>query len=424
MKNYILNVLLFFMSISLFSQVTFDFKNSQDALGWVKAGGASDASIVSDGLAISWNGSGDAKPKITHQNLNVDASLYKIFAITVINDSDEVERVRALHFKANTGTDPLSSAGTNTRYTFFNVSKGPSKTYYFDLTNAQWKNYDYGGDSETDFDHMSVVLADNNNGGFAIASSEGGFIIEKIEFLEEVPSTPRSDFTFDIASDTEGFVGANGVSLSQPVAGTLQVTIDGSNKYPNLTQSGLYAVDGTANKGLRIKIINDSPKNKITFVSPSGAAEYASVFNIPANDPITVQTIDFDLSNLTNWTGEQNGYKLQFIEEADNGEGGVAITESAGTIHVQQIMFTSTYLGVDENVAASVGLYPNPVSTTLNITADSEVATVEIYNVVGSKVIAQVGGNTLDVSELASGVYIVQVKLMSGGVRSEKILKD
>ena len=50
-KKYLLiNLFTFLISFVTFSQVTFDFKTSQDPLGWVKAGGAQAATIVTDGF--------------------------------------------------------------------------------------------------------------------------------------------------------------------------------------------------------------------------------------------------------------------------------------------------------------------------------------------------------------------------------------
>jgi len=56
-----------------------------------------------------------------------------------------------------------------------------------------------------------------------------------------------------------------------------------------------------------------------------------------------------------------------------------------------------------------VTLYPNPVSTTLNISGLNSTSEVEIYRHTGQKVIKSRGKSQIDVSSLASGVYLVKV---------------
>ena len=54
----------------------------------------------------------------------------------------------------------------------------------------------------------------------------GDILIDHIEIVASIPATPRVDYTFDDASDSEGFVAANGVTMSQIVAGELHLDID------------------------------------------------------------------------------------------------------------------------------------------------------------------------------------------------------
>ena len=209
-KNYFITLLTLVLTFSAFSQVTFDFKTDQDPLGWVKAGGAQAATIVADGLAISWTDAGNKIPKLKQTDANIDASKYKIIAFTVINNSSEVKRLRTLHFKGDSGTDPSSGAGSNTRYTNIDIiTSATSEIYYFNLTHPEWVNYNAASndDTDSDMDHISILLTTATNGGLNMASTAGDLIIEKIEFLESIPSTHRNDFTFNDTSDAEGFSG-------------------------------------------------------------------------------------------------------------------------------------------------------------------------------------------------------------------------
>ena len=70
----------------------------------------------------------------------------------------------------------------------------------------------------------------------------GDILIDHIEIVDGIPSTPRTDYTFDDPSDAEGFVGGNGVSLSQPNAGSIVANISANSPYPKFEQSGIYSV--------------------------------------------------------------------------------------------------------------------------------------------------------------------------------------
>jgi Secretion system C-terminal sorting domain/Lamin Tail Domain len=71
----------------------------------------------------------------------------------------------------------------------------------------------------------------------------------------------------------------------------------------------------------------------------------------------------------------------------------------------------NSVLSTNENAIAGLRVYPNPARTVLNITSDSFAAkNVEIYNIVGAKVLAtQVSNDTVNVSGLTTGIYMVKI---------------
>ena len=91
-KNYTVGLLTFLLSITLYAQdVVFDFETDQNLLGWVEGGGnIGSATIVSEGLAIDWDGTGltNRKPRIKHLNANIDASIQKYVEVKLINNSN------------------------------------------------------------------------------------------------------------------------------------------------------------------------------------------------------------------------------------------------------------------------------------------------------------------------------------------------
>ena len=274
------------MTLSLPAQTIYDFQNDQSMGGWVSGGGGitdANLSITSEGLEISWDGPGETswtngrKPKIKHDNANVDADNLKIFAISLHNTSGTVTRLRVLHFKGLNGSDPSNPAGSDTRYTSFDIpsSTDPQTIYYFDLTNVDWVNYNHSSETETDLDmdHIQIQLVTAYPANWFLNSS-GSLTIHKIEFLENIPSESRIDYTFD--NDSEGFIGQNGVSVSQS-SGQLILNISDTSPYPKLTQSGAYSVDADLYKYVTVYLSeNNSTKSRMTFVSPLGGNQFVS----------------------------------------------------------------------------------------------------------------------------------------------------
>ena len=70
-----------------------------------------------------------------------------------------------------------------------------------------------------------------------------------------------------------------------------------------------------------------------------------------------------------------------------------------------------------------VSLYPNPVKDILNIVTETELQSVEIYNLQGQKVKTSTTKQT-NVSDLASGIYMVRIQDENNGVATKKIVKQ
>lgn len=74
---------------------------------------------------------------------------------------------------------------------------------------------------------------------------------------------------------------------------------------------------------------------------------------------------------------------------------------------------TEEILGINENLIQGLSVYPNPASSILNITADTNVTSVEILNILGQTLITQsVEGTSaqVNVAALSSGNYFVRVQ--------------
>jgi hypothetical protein len=69
-----------------------------------------------------------------------------------------------------------------------------------------------------------------------------------------------------------------------------------------------------------------------------------------------------------------------------------------------------------------VAMYPNPVNDILNIDIENEIKSVEIYNIQGQKVM-QSNAKQIETSSLNSGIYMVRIEDVNGGIATQKLIK-
>ena len=80
-------------------------------------------------------------------------------------------------------------------------------------------------------------------------------------------------------------------------------------------------------------------------------------------------------------------------------------------------------VGLEENNALNVELYPNPVNNVLTVKGDN-IVKVAIFNALGQEVVAVENRNEIDVTSLNNGLYFVRVTDVNGNVSVNKIVKE
>ena len=97
----------------------------------------------------------------------------------------------------------------------------------------------------------------------------------------------------------------------------------------------------------------------------------------------------------------------------------------ANLFYIKTVFDTSGTLGIQENISGKLRVYPNPVDSVLTIaTADKNtVEEILVTNSLG-QVVKAIKENTtkVDMSELSSGIYLLQIKTEEGTF-SQKIIK-
>ena len=80
-------------------------------------------------------------------------------------------------------------------------------------------------------------------------------------------------------------------------------------------------------------------------------------------------------------------------------------------------------LAVSNVNKAKVSIYPNPTTDYLNVSSASKISSVEVYDISGKRVKAELVDNKVDVQNLAKGSYVIKITDGSGST-SQKFIKE
>lgn len=159
-------------------------------------------------------------------------------------------------------------------------------------------------------------------------------------------------------------------------------------------------------------------------IDPNYAGEYYSVYVTTTAAPdesleavysdSTTATWEQQIVNLADYAGQtvyiafrHHNCTDKYALAVDKIRVGVAGTENEG---------------IDNAAAIDINIYPNPASEVINIAAEG-VRLVEMLDVNGRVVLESRIGGAIDLSSLASGVYMVRVTT-DAGVSTEKVVKQ
>ncbi len=129
-------------------------------------------------------------------------------------------------------------------------------------------------------------------------------------------------------------------------------------------------------------------------------------------------------------TAQISGNRLSLIIDAVSGNDFAFASKENGSVVKPQLVITYTTSREDIDNEDDVSLYPNPVVDMLIISGETNGKTIKVFNTIGilvKQVVLKDGQNTIDMSNLSSGYYIVNV-LESGKANkiivSKKVIKQ
>jgi len=222
----------------------------------------------------------------------------------------------------------------------------------------------------------------------------------------------------DTAFPTGSGNGANNIVVPAGNAGTYNVTLDVPTKTYTFSKI-TYSIVGTGVGGWPGEPGNPGPID-VHQLSTVDGINYTSTGLV-----VVGGGVKFRLNNA--WAGGDWG-GLTFPSGTKTGDNIPAV---AGTYNLTVNVLTGAYnfganLGVNKFDAGSFKAYPNPTRGSWNITANDDITSVVVYDVLGKAVYTKFGAAkevSVNATELSKGVYFAKVAT-ANGESTLKLIKE
>lgn len=249
--------------------------------------------------------------------------------------------------------------------------------------------YGGGGNNGSVYTHDFVELFNRGNvavtlTGYTLqyASASGTFGASNLQTLPTITIQPGKYFL---------------IQQAQGSAGT--TPLPSPDLVPTVADNGaILALSGTNGK-----IVLASNNTLVTAVSDANVVDFVGFGSANIYEGSSAVAV---LSNTTAAVRANNG-----CQDTNNNGTDFAVTEPTPRNSATPANVCGT-AGTEKNTIADLKLFPNPLSgNVLNVTSNSNAdKTIAVYDVLGKNVLnAKVTNETVNVSALTSGVYIVKI---------------
>jgi hypothetical protein len=259
----------------------------------------------------------------------------------------------------------------------------------------------------------SVTYDISYNGGANTVQTIGSSGVQKSFTISEL--TPETAYSFEVsASDGKGNVATN-----NPISGLDATTIaDTSNECVGFSSESL---EGSFSVGINYSFVTSGTDVTITF-------EILDTDKTGLNPQIFIEPstfINMDQSNAPTYTATLTDQTL-----ASDISFSFRAAYAGGLVRSKVFTYTvgedCSTLGTNDFDLGSFSANPNPTSGSLNISAQSTIKSVAIYNLLGKQVMnldINKTSESIDVSNLSSGIYLIKYTV-NNTVGTAKFIKE
>lgn len=96
------------------------------------------------------------------------------------------------------------------------------------------------------------------------------------------------------------------------------------------------------------------------------------------------------------------------------------VNNNTGCEHTSYVTIMANE-GINDVETAGITIYPNPTSANININSD-DVKNVTVFNMNGQQVLNAGNTNTVDLSAMAKGTYVVRIEMNNGAVATRTVI--
>ena len=199
------------------------------------------------------------------------------------------------------------------------------------------------------------------------------------------------------------------IAVDNSVEAVMYTTTDGGATWEPIEPTGTWFfgdiahVPGTPNTYVSTGIDSDAAQGTGSAYTTDGGLTWKIIDNIAGASGGQRGAVKF-LNSTTGWCG--------FFSDGPTGSAG--IFKFVGDLS----------LAVKEASANNnLKVFPNPASDVVNLTANKEIKSVNIFDLSGKKVKSVTDTKQINVSNLAKGNYIIQAYYGNGSVENTKLIK-
>ncbi len=187
-------------------------------------------------------------------------------------------------------------------------------------------------------------------------------------------------------------------------SGTLNV---GIGDFVTATITGNLTNNGTLN----LEIEDDTSADLLLINGDFNAGGTLDIFIDSNHTPA-----DGTTQTLIEYTGDLSGD----FTTVNIPDGWVLDMSSTGEVNVirQTTLGNTTFQEL-----SSVQIYPNPTSESIHVSSNNEIIGIEIYNLLGQKILSTSSSKEINIQNLEKGIYLVNVKTPNGEL-IQKIIKE